>query len=408
MYDLLLQNGRVLDPGEGLNAVLDVAVSGGLIAAVAPGIPADQAVQVLDISGPGRYLVPGLIDVHAHVARGATTRGVGMQCCDPDDVGVSSGVTTVVDAGSVGIANVGALAEHVLPAARTRVICYLNAGTFAHSTANPADLTCLADIDADGIQSCIDANPGLVRGIKLRLVGLLMPGSGEEVIRAAKAVARRSAVPLMVHIGDPTAGADAAERLSELTGHLIGELGEGDILTHLCTPRPGGVHSGLDQALRRAQERGVILDSALGKGNFGYQVAAGQFGRGLRPDTISTDLTLPSQGFHSLMECMAKFMAIGYSLPDVVQMTTSNAARAVGLAGVAGAVRPGLEADLTVMDVTEGSFRFTDTLDQTFTGRYGIAPVQTVRAGQLVPPRWGTHPWGWLPQSAAESPGEER
>lgn len=406
MYDLLLKNGHVLDPGEGLDTRLDVAVSSGLIAAVAPDLPEDQAAQVLDVSGPGRYLVPGLIDIHAHVARGATTRGVGMQCCDPDDAGITSGVTTVVDAGSVGIANVGCLPAHVLPAARTRVICYLNAGSFAHSTANPADVSSLSDIDPDGIRSCIDANPGLVQGIKLRLVGPLMARDGEQAIRAAKAVARQAAVPLMVHIGDPTAGPDADERLSRLTALLLMELGEGDILTHLCTPRPGGVGDGLDQALRAARDRGVILDSALGMGNFGYRVAAGQFARGLRPDTISSDLTLGSQGFHSLMECMAKFMAIGYSLPDVVRMTTSNAARAVGLAQVAGAIRPGREADLTVMDVTEGRFSFTDTLGETFTGRHGIAPAQTVRAGQLVPPRWGPHPWGWLPQPAAANAQE--
>jgi dihydroorotase len=105
------------------------------------------------------------------------------------------------------------------------------------------------------------------------------------------------------------------------------------------------------------------------------------------------------------MECMAKFMAIGYSLADVVRMTTANAAAAAGLADTAGALAVGRTADITILDVTEGDFRFTDTRKEAFSGRYGITPVHTVRAGELIAPRWGTHPWGWLPESAATSAG---
>ncbi|MFC7763763.1 hypothetical protein ACFQY4_41365 [Catellatospora bangladeshensis] len=50
-YDLLLTGGRVLDPAGGRDAVLDVAVSGGRIAAVAAGLPRDGAREVVDVSG---------------------------------------------------------------------------------------------------------------------------------------------------------------------------------------------------------------------------------------------------------------------------------------------------------------------------------------------------------------------
>ena len=46
---------------------------------------------------------------------------------------------------------------------------------------------------------------------------------------------------------------------------------------------------------------------------------------------------------------------------------------------------------------------FTDTTKAEFHGRWGIVPVQTVRAGELFAPSWGTHPWGWLPQTADRS-----
>jgi dihydroorotase len=409
-YQLILKNCHVLDPGQGIDRRADIGISDGRVAAVEDSIGEVHGAQVLDASGDGRYVVPGLIDLHAHVARGGTTPGVGMGCCDPDEIGIRSGVTTVLDAGSVGIANAGVFPAYILPGARTRVLFYLNVGTFAHSTKDPADVRSLDDIDAEGIASCVESNPGVVSGMKLRLVGPLVAKAGEQVIDAAKDAARRAALPLMVHIGDLFAAQDpdVDRRMLAVTEYLIGQLEAGDILTHLCTPSVGGVgRSGgqLDPLLKAARDRGVVLDSALGMGNFGYQVAREQYERGLVPDTISSDLTLGGQAFHSLMECMAKFMAIGYSLADVVRMTTVNAAAAAGLADTAGALAVGRTADITILDVTEGDFRFTDTRKEAFSGRYGITPVHTVRAGGLVAPRWGTHPWGWLPESAATSAG---
>ena len=410
-YQLVLKNCHLLDPGRGIDRRADIAISDGRIAAIEDSIPeaqTAQAAQVLDVSGDGRYVVPGLIDLHAHVARGGTTPGVGMGCCDPDEIGIRSGVTTVLDAGSVGIANAGVFPAYILPGARTRVLFYLNVGTFAHSTKNPADVGSLDDIDAEGIASCVQSNPGVVSGMKLRLVGPFVAQAGEQVIDAAIQAARRASVPLMVHIGDLFAAQEPAldRRMLAVTEYLLGQLDAGDILTHLCTPSVGGVgRSGrqLDPLLQAARSRGVILDSALGMGNFGYQVAREQYERGLVPDTISSDLTLGGQGFHSLMECMAKFMAIGYSLADVVRMTTVNAAAAAGLAQTAGALAVGRTADITILDVTEGDFRFTDTRKETFSGRHGLRPVHTVRAGELIAPRWGTHPWGWLPETTGKS-----
>src|SRR5690348_11136766 len=67
-YDLLLKGGRVIDPANGLDAKMDVAVSLGRIAAVEKDIPADQAGKVVDVSG--LYVTPGLIDIHYHIGHG--------------------------------------------------------------------------------------------------------------------------------------------------------------------------------------------------------------------------------------------------------------------------------------------------------------------------------------------------
>lgn len=406
-FDLLIRGGHVLDPGSGIDGRTDIGIAAGRITAVGPDLETAGAARVLEIRGADRYVVPGLIDIHTHVAHGATTAGVGMGCCDPDEIGVRSGVTTVVDCGSVGVANLGVFPVHVLPRARTRVEVYVNAGSHAHTMPGWADIASLDDIDERAIASCVEHNPGLVAGVKLRLVGDIVGEVGEEVVNRSKKVAREHGVPLMVHIGDlRAADRPRPDRMGEVTRHLLQVLEPGDILTHLCTPNVGGVMDDVDATLpllTEARARGVVLDPALGLGNFGYAAASEQAQRGLHPDTISSDLTAGGQSFHSLVECMAKFMAVGYSFSDVVAMTTGRAAAAIGRQDEIGAIAVGREADITVLDVVRGDFTFVDTTKASFSGEHGIVPVHTVRGGELIPPGWGPHPWGWLP--AGESGG---
>ncbi|MFD0744673.1 amidohydrolase family protein [Phytohabitans flavus] len=401
-FDVLIQGGRVLDPGQGLDSRLDIGIRAGRIAALGEDLGNAGASRVIDAGAPGRIVVPGLIDVHAHVAHGAITPGVGMEGCDPDEIGVRSGVTTVADAGSVGVANVGVFPAYIQPNARTRVVCYLNIGSFAHTMPSLVDVHSLSEVDAGAIAKCVAANPGVVEGIKLRLVGPVVYSHGEDLVTSAKKVARQHGVPLMVHIGDRGAtrrGDGDPGRLAEVTAFLLSNLDAGDILTHLCTPNVGGVAalSGGEDLLRQARSRGVVLDAALGRGNFGFEVACRQREAGLAPDTISTDLTSHGRDFQSLVECMAKFMAVGYTLPEVVRMTTSGAAAAIGRSDHIGAIALDREADVTILDVAEGDFRFEDTDGVEFSGGWGIAPVHTLRAGELFAPHWGPHPWGWLP-----------
>jgi dihydroorotase len=88
MFDLLVKGGHVLDPGQGLDGRLDIAIAAGRIAAMESVFPASQAHRTLEIRGANRRVVPGLIDLHTHVAYGATTPGVGLDCCEPGADGI--------------------------------------------------------------------------------------------------------------------------------------------------------------------------------------------------------------------------------------------------------------------------------------------------------------------------------
>jgi dihydroorotase len=404
-YDLLIKGGHVLDPGQDLDGKLDIGITGGKIAAVQADIPATEAKRVIEVKGDNRYVSPGLIDIHTHVAYGSTTPGVGMGCCDPDQVGVYSGVTTVLDCGSVGVANIGVLQAHVIPRAKTRIIPFVNVGSYAHTMPGFADVNTLEDVNAKAIASAIEASPGFIKGLKLRMVGPVAQNQSEELVRACKEISREHHLPLMVHIGDMRA-ADY-DKASKATRFLLSNFDAGDILTHLSTPSPGGVmadeaRTQLIPELQEARNRGVVLDPALGAGNFGIDVCRRQAELGLYPDTISSDLTAGGRGrvVYSLMECMGRFMAAGYTVKDMVRMSTANAAKALGLAGEIGALKVGYEADITIFDVANGKWKFIDTTQKEFTGERALVPVQTIKAGEVFAPEWGPHSWGWLPPEA--------
>ena len=110
-YDLMIRGGRVIDPSRNVDGVLDLAVRGGRIAAVDRNII--SAAQSIDARG--KLVVPGLIDIHVH-ARDAAL---------PPREFLSTGVTTMADAGSRGAANVDALIE-VARTAANRMRIFLN------------------------------------------------------------------------------------------------------------------------------------------------------------------------------------------------------------------------------------------------------------------------------------------
>ncbi len=95
MMTLLIRNGRVIEPGSGLDRVLDVMIEGGTIAAVEPAIR-DRADRTIDASG--LVVASGLIDMHVHLrepgeesketiltgSRAAAKGGFTTVCCMPN------------------------------------------------------------------------------------------------------------------------------------------------------------------------------------------------------------------------------------------------------------------------------------------------------------------------------------
>ena len=101
-YDFLLKGGHVIDPGNNVDGVRDVAISSGKVAAVDEAIPEDQAKRSVDVSG--LYVTPGLVDIHTHMyaTPGHRKAWAGDNSILPDGFSFRAGVTTMVDTGSAG------------------------------------------------------------------------------------------------------------------------------------------------------------------------------------------------------------------------------------------------------------------------------------------------------------------
>ena len=63
--NLLIKNGRVIDPSQNIDDSLDVLVENGLIKEIGKNLAASSGVEVIDAAG--KYVVPGLIDMHVHL-----------------------------------------------------------------------------------------------------------------------------------------------------------------------------------------------------------------------------------------------------------------------------------------------------------------------------------------------------
>lgn len=391
MYDLLIKGGTVIDPAQNRMGAYDVAISAGRIAAVAADIAAAQAARVVEVRG--KYVTPGLIDLHTHVYEGVNGNGV-----NADLGGVRAGVTTMVDAGSSGCDTYGGFPAHIMPNNATEIIPFLH--ICRTGLATTPDIFAPSSIDLERTIQVIEESNGVIRGVKARMVSPALEIMGMEMPRLAKQAAREAGVRLMVHIGDTEKRYPA-----EVIRELLPIMEPGDIVTHFFTANPGGVLDGdgkLVPEAREAQERGVWLDTAHGRANFSFDIGERVLDQGVEPHCISTDLTVPGRirTVHSITEMMTRFLAMGFTLERVVEMCTINPARAIGEEGRLGSLAVGMQGDVSVLEILEGDWMVYDVLGNGRKSARAVVPVAAVKRGAVYEAGWGPRPWGWAPDAA--------
>jgi len=373
MYDLLIAGGRLIDPSQKLSAELDVAILHGKIARVEANIPRSQARQVYDAKG--KLVTPGLIDLHTHVYEYGQTLGV-----NPERVGVQSGVTTVVDCGSVGVPMWAGFRRFIIQGATTKIYALLNISTAG---------CCLDEIyldprliDAKGARRIIEENRDIIMGLKVRVRGKRADVAHDvEVMKVAREVADATGTVIMLH------WTDAPE--------VLNILKSGDILTHPFNPPSANTANlfgfEMEQADRvlpqilALKERGIWTDGQAATTHTQWEVIEKAVGQGWFPDTLSTDVARNADRTPaSVLAPMTAMLHFGMSLDQVIQRVTANPARVLNYLDKVGTLAPGVNADVAVLELAQGTFEMRDGAQKTLTVRQQFVNVATLKSGIFV------------------------
>lgn len=364
----LLKGGHVIDPRNGIDAQMDVAIADGRILQVAPNIPTQGAERVIDVTG--LYVTPGILDMHCHLASGAGGDGFTFR----------AGVTTCVDAGSYGWRNFQ-LAEEQITDLRTRWFVFLaiTGGKGSPEGGHGSQLL---------VQDYSDYNP-VMTAAKIRqnrdlIVGIKVWKSPDFWgIEQAVEAGRLADVPVMIDFGENTPPL-SLEHL------LIDIFRPGDIYTHAYAYHPRTRESIVDENFRvkpyvwAARERGIIFDVGHGGGAFGFPAAIPAMQQGFFPDVISTDLHASSMngGAKDMANVMSKFLNMGMPLQKVIEASTWKPAQVIKREEL-GHLSVGAVADVAVFNLREGDFGFLDVRDILIKGTQLLEAELTLREGQI-------------------------
>lgn len=373
MFDLLIAGGRVIDPAQNISADRDVAILHGKIARVDANIPRAQARQVYDAKG--KLVTPGLIDLHTHVYEYGQTLGV-----NPEAVGCQSGVTTVVDCGSVGVPMWAGLRRFIIQGATTKIYALLNISSAG---------CCLDEIyldprliDAKGVKRIIDENRDIILGVKVRVRGKKADVAHDvEVMKVARAVADATGTVIMSH------WTDAPE--------VLNVLKSGDILTHPFNPPSENTANmfgfGMEQAEKvlpqvlELKARGIWTDGQLATTHTQWEVVEKAVAQGWFPDVLSTDVARNADRTPaSVLAPMTAMLHFGMPLDQVIGRVTAMPAKVLNYPDKVGSLELGMNADVAILELAAGNFEMTDGRRQTRIAKQKFVSVATVKGGIFV------------------------
>ena len=383
-YDVLLQGGHVVDPANQINAVRDIAIKDGRIAAVEESIAPSSAKRV--IAARGKLVTPGLIDTHAHVFEHVTGR-FGLEA---DMCGVDSGVTTLIDQGGPSCMTLPAFREYVVKPKKSRVVAYLSAylvgGMEGHYYPSLYKPDCL---DVDATVKAANENLDIVKGFKAHAELGGFARWGIEVMRLSAEIARQANLPLYIHFGQlwplPESGANGVDP-DTILDQVVSLLKPGDILAHPFTRHPGGFvnrDGKVHDIVKQAMAMGLKVDVGHGS-HFSFKMARIALDAGIIPDTLGADMhgyntAVPkpkapgTPDSHpdkehmffgavkfSMASTMTSMLALKLPLEKVVAMATCNAQRDFGLPADLGHLGVGAAADVSVLNDERGRFVLSD------------------------------------------------
>ncbi|MBT4496161.1 MAG: amidohydrolase/deacetylase family metallohydrolase [Gemmatimonadetes bacterium] len=376
-FDLLLKGGHLIDPKNGLDGPMDLAITRGKVAAVDREIPSEQARKVLDVSG--LYVTPGLVDIHSHMyaTPGHRRAWAGDNSILPDGFSFRSGVTTMVDTGSAGWRNFEDFRFRVIDRFQTRKFAFLNIVGLG-MVANDIEQN-VHDMSVERAVAVCRENADVIVGMKT--AHYYAPDWTS--VDLALAAGKELGLPTMVDFGFFCKERPYYKLVTE-------RMGAGDITTHMYLAAIPwvGPDGKVPNFFYEARKRGVIFDVGHGAGSFVFRNAVPSIEQGFYPDSISTDLHTLSMNAEmmDMTTVMSKFLAMGMPLEEIVRESTINPAMEINHSEL-GHLTVGAVADVAVLGAQQGNFGYIDVAGGRLRGKERLICEMTLKDGEVV--------WDW-------------
>ena len=370
-YDLLIKNGTVVDPAQGIHQKMDIGIYGSRIVDVfAPGAKEGKTLGSKVIDATGMTVVPGLVDGHTHVMPG-------FRASYPVDELWKRGITACIDMGGQSSATFNRT-RHLIDQAPCKINACLGLSNMSEVQGEIPRYTILdREVDKEKIKDLFESHPDVLIGIKVFVGRQDSPGAEltRAVLKKGREVCDYVGCRMFVHVAEPDIPFP----------ELISYFAPGDNFTHAYNK--GNIlnaHHEVYPEAFEAKKRGVLFDSARGARNWSAEVARTAFAQGFTPDVITDDLTCLSNDPQTsrLHVHMGECMAFGMSLDDVLYHATNVPASY--MRGVQVGIRRGYPANITILEVKEGPHTYRDSFGVQYEGNAFLLPRATILNGNIM------------------------
>jgi predicted amidohydrolase len=369
--DFIIKNGHVIDPAQKISEVRTIAVKERHMVDIPTG---SQIEAKWEYDASDCIVVPGLVDFHTHYYYHGTTSSI-----NPEIAFLAEGVTTAVDQGSAGLANICNFLDNIAGlTVKTKV--FLNVSAFGQPFGGYKPEPFVPEKwDRNRFRDVLEYGGDRIIGLKMRTSKNVVLETGARAFYESVKLADDLGRNLVVHIVDPPI----------TQSELSTTMRKGDVMCHIYHGVGHTIYENgrIAPDVIKARERGVIMDVAHGGQNCSLNVAARAIADGFLPDVISADqssLDWLVPDVYNLPYVMSQFLAFGMKLEDIIRCTTETPAKLIGMLGKVGTLAPGSFADITILQLKDIPTVFQNTFRETYPGKQLLIPQATFASGLLV------------------------
>lgn len=363
MIDLLIKNGKTIN-----NKRIEIAINSGKIVEVSTNIEV-KSTKLIDLENK-YYISAGWIDAHVHAYE-----SMELYYDYPDKIGLESGVTTVIDAGTTGAENIEDF-YNISRNAKTNVYALINISKYG--IVEQDELADLNKVDYGKLSKKVNELPEFIVGLKARMSNTVIGNNGIKPLKMAKELQRElNNIPLMVHVGS------APPELNE----ILEVLNSGDIVTHCFNGKQNGIldreKGAIKTFAKEAQRNGIIYDIGHGSASFDFKVAERAFQEGIMADSISTDIYSKNRmdgPVYSMATTLEKMKIVGYSWEEIISKITNVPADFFNLSDK-GRLEVGKDADITIFEIKKEAKVLIDSSNNIRKTKEVICPIKTIIGG---------------------------